>query len=269
MIDVVHNIVDFINLHWKAVIFFLYTVGGITLWLVLRNKLQNQVMQDIASTSLSDVGMQKQIDAEEKVHLLLMTVLVIPVMLFLLRLFCSNIMQYPATAYGYFIMIFYLNLVVHHYREKLLLAFFKSKGVTFFLWLGSRLEREIYQEKIGCLVIVILLLIAVILNTVDIIPNKYRLFLFLPLSIYYCFRSIALIEGPLIYIQEVESIKDLRSTVGEFDVDDRLFLPLFPMLLLAGLTVVSLVGACVPAPDLHQKSAFVKGCAILKSLIVK
>ena len=168
-------------------------------------------------------------------------------------------------------MIFYLYLylVVHHYREKLLLPLFKSKGVTFFLWLGGRLEKEIYQEKIGFLVIVILLFLAVILNTVDIIPNKYRLFLFLPLSIYYCFRSIALIEGPLIYIQEVESIKDLRSTVGEFEVDDRLFLPLLPMFLLAGVTAVSLVGVYVPAPDLHQKIPFVKGCAILKSLIVK
>ena len=151
------------------------------------------------------------------------------------------------------------------------LFFFKSNLVTFFLWLGGRLEKEIYQEKIGCLVIVILLLIAVILNTVDIIPNKYRLFLFFPLGMYYCFRSIALIEGPLIY----ESIKRLRSTVGKLDVDDRYFLPLLPMLLVLGVIVVSFVGVCVAAPDLAEKFVFKKGCVTiveectkLKNLIV-
>ena len=123
MIDVAHNIVDLINLHWQAVIFFLYTVGGITLCLLLRNKLQNLVMQDIASTSLSDVGMQKQREAEEKAHLLLMTVLVIPVMLFILRLFCSDVLLYAATMCGYFVIIFYSYFAIYGYREKLFLFF--------------------------------------------------------------------------------------------------------------------------------------------------
>ena len=194
MVDVVHSIVDLVILHWKTVAFFLYTLGGITLYFVLRNKLQNLVIPDI------DIGMQKQIDAEEKAHLLVMTLLVIAVMAFLLRLFCRNIIQYPATVLGYFAIISYLYLVVHHYRET---SSSSSKGVTFFVWLGGRLEKEIYKEKIGCVVIVILLLIGLILNTVDIIPNKYCFFLFLSLPIYYCFRSIASIEGPLVYIQEV------------------------------------------------------------------
>lgn len=63
MIDVVHKIVDLLILHWITVAFFLYTLSGITLCFVLRNKLQNLVTRDI------DVGMQKQIDAEEKKRL--------------------------------------------------------------------------------------------------------------------------------------------------------------------------------------------------------
>ena len=69
-------------------------------------------------------------------------------------------------------------------------------------WLGVRLEREIYKEGVVCVLIVILILIGLILTTVGILTIPYR-FLYLPIAMYLSLRSIALTEGPLVYIQEV------------------------------------------------------------------
>ena len=97
-------------------------------------------------------------------------------------------------------------------------------------------------------------------------PNVSRSFLYFLLGMYYCFRSIALIDE---YIQEVESIKRLGSTVGKLDADDRFSLPLLPMLLALGVLAVSLVGVCVAAHDLPAKFAFGKGCVIIDNNIIQ
>jgi hypothetical protein len=159
-------------------------------------------------------------------------------------------------------MIFCSYFAIYRYREKLLLPFFKSRAISLVASLGGRLEKGIYKEGVVCVLVAILILTDFILTTVGIITIPYR-FLYLPLAMYLSLRSIALIEGPLVYIQKVESIKRLRSTVGKFDADDRFYIPLIVMLLLLGILAVPLVGICVPVPELLGKLVFNKGCIII------
>ena len=139
------------------------------------------------------------------------------------------------------------------------------------VWLEGRLEREIYKEGVGCVLIVILILIPLILKMghIIIMLNVSRSFPYFLLGMYLSLRSIALIEGPLVYTQEVESIKRLRSTVGKFDADDRFYIPLILMLLALGVLAVALVGVCVAAPELPEKFAFGKGCVIIDNNIIQ
>ena len=216
----------------------------------------------------------QQRNAEEKVHFIVMSFLVVFLLMRLVRLFCGDVLLHTATMWGYFAVVFCSYSTIYRYREKLLLPFFKSKAVSLVIWVGGRLEREIYKEGVGCILIVILILIGLILTTVDIITIPIIL-LFFPIGMYLSLRSIALIEEPLVYIQEVESIKRLKSTVGKLDVDDCFYIPLVLMLLFLGILAVALVGMCVAAPELPEKSVFKKGyiiiveeCTKLKILII-
>jgi hypothetical protein len=232
----------------QAVTFFLYNLVGVMLCYAIQKWLYEKEDQ--------------QRNAEEKVHFIVMSFLVVFVLIRLVRLFCGDVLLYPATMWGYFALIFCSYSTIYRYREKLLLPFFKSKAVSLVAWVGGRLEREIYREGVGCILIVILILIVIIFTTVDIITIP-RILLFLPIGMYLSLRSIALIDEPLVYIQEVESIKRLRSIVGKFDADDRFYIPLILMLLFLGILAVALVGMCVAAPELPGKSVFKKGCLII------
>ena len=256
-------------LHWKTAVLFFYGAGGIMLCYFLRNKFQEQVMQDSPFRVEEEYQLieYQQAGEEEKVHLLVMLFLVLPTLTSLLRLFLLDQAQYPAIAWGYFAIICHLYFLVHHYREKLLLPLFRSKAVSLFVWLGGKLETEVYKERVGCVAITVSLLLALVLITIGVLPGTSRLLLFLMVGVYMCFKGIALTEAS-VYVEQVGSLKDLRSTIGQLYVDDRYFLPLFPMLFIAGVIAVALVGVCVAAPDLQNTYVFAKGCVVLKSLVV-
>ena len=178
-------------------------------------------------------------------------------------------MLHSTTVWGYFEAIFYSHLLIHCYRERLLLPLFKSKPVSLVVWVGGRLEAEIYKEGVGCVLIVASLLLTIVLFTMDVIPWPSRLFLFLMVGVYLCFRGIALTKGASVYIQQVDSTRNLKSTVDKFDVDDRLFVPMFFLLLLAGVMGICLIGINQTPLDLQRKGIFLKGCTTLKILAVK
>ena len=69
------------------------------------------------------------------------------------------------------------------------------------------MEAEIYKEGVECVLIVASLLLTIVLLTMDVIPWPSRLFLFLMVGVYLCFRGIALTKGASVYIQQVDSIR--------------------------------------------------------------
>jgi hypothetical protein len=263
IIDIVHNVVDLLNSHRQNVVFCLYGVSGMGLCLLLKNKLRNLAMQDVV---LCREKGEQQIDAEESAHFRVMTLFVFTVMMPLLRLFCHDIIQFPATVWGYFAIISYTYSVVYFCRSKLLLPLFKSNLVSLMVWLGVKLETEIHKEGVWCVLIAALLLVSCILNTVGVIPTGVRVCVFMFLGTYYCFRDIALIDGPLVYTREVDSIKQLRSAVSKLNMDDR---NMFLSLLFSGLMGIALVGQLIPAPDLDQRSSSVKGCVLIVKKCIK
>lgn len=257
MIDIVHNIVDLLNSHKQNVVFFLYGASGLGLCLLLKNKLRNLAIQDVMFCR--EKG-ELQIDAEESAHFRVMTLFVFAVMMPLLRVFCHDIIQSPATIWGYFAIISYSYLAVYFYREKLLLPLFKSLLVSLVMWFGAKLETEICKEGVWCVLIAVSLWVSCILNTAGVIPTAVRGCLFTFLAIYYCFRGIALIDGPLVYTQEVGSIKQVRLAADNFNMDDR---NMFLSLLFSCLMVIALIGQLMSVPDLDQRSSFVKGCILI------
>jgi hypothetical protein len=218
---------------------------------------------------------QAALDGRERVPFLVVTSLILPVLTYALRLFCGDILLQPATVWGYLAMISHLYLTTLHYGERLLLPLSKSWPVSLMVWVGGRLETQIYREEAGC-IIAALTLIGVILLTGE-AADRRCLFPVLDLmGVHCCLRRVALMEETLIYIEQVESIRQLRVRVREVETDDRPLLPGFLMWLLVGMVAVSLVGAIAPAPDtatpcndFDRKTAYGKGCAILRSLTAR
>ena len=264
--------IDLILFYWKSVTILLYSLTGVGLCYILRNKLQGVVMECDQSligqnTVLCVEEGHQQVEQEREVHLSVMLGLVVSTLTILLRLFFSDVLLEPAIGWGYFAAISYFYLLIHFLGERLLLSLFRSKPVSLVVWVGGRLETQIYKEGVGCVAIAFLLVLIVVLVTIKVIPLACRFFLFYMVPVYMCFRRIGLMRGGSVYTQEVESLRNLKLKVEKLDADDRVFVSVFFLLFLSGVMAVCLVGVVVP--DLQEKNPFVKGCSTLKMLAVK